>query len=44
MHMLMEGVIARSMESLGLHDHIRVNTGLPEENKRFITTLEKILA
>jgi len=40
----MEDVTARSMESFGLHDYIRVNMGLPEENKRFITTSEKILA
>lgn len=42
--LLMEGVIVRSMESFGLYDYIRVNVGLPEENKRFINTLEKILA
>ncbi len=42
--MLREGVIVRSMESFGLKDYIRVNVGLPEENKRFIETLEKILS
>ena len=41
--MLKEGVIIRSMESFGLNDYIRINIGLPEENTRFITTLEKIL-
>jgi histidinol-phosphate aminotransferase len=41
--MLREGVIVRSMESFGLKDYIRINVGLPEENKRFITTLEKVL-
>ena len=42
--MLREGVIVRSMESFGLNDYIRINVGLPEENKRFIKTLEKILS
>jgi len=42
--MLKEGVIVRSMESFGLDDYIRVNVGLPEENKRLIETLEKILS
>jgi len=41
--MLNEGVIVRSMESFGLNDYIRINVGLPEENKRFIKTLEKVL-
>jgi len=41
--MLREGVIVRSMESFGLNEYIRINVGLPEENKRFITTLEKVL-
>ncbi len=42
--MLREGVIVRPMEDFGLTDYIRVNVGLPEENKRFIETLEKILS
>jgi len=42
--MLGEGVIVRSMESFGLREYIRINVGLPEENKRFIETLEKILS
>lgn len=42
--MLREGVIVRSMESFGLSDYIRINVGLPEENKRFVKTLEKILS
>ncbi len=42
--MLREGVIVRSMESFGLNNYIRINVGLPEENERFIKTLEKILS
>ena len=42
--MLREGVIVRSMESFGLKDYIRINVGLPEENQRFMKTLEKILS
>jgi histidinol-phosphate aminotransferase len=41
--LLREGVIVRSMTSYGYPDHIRVNVGLPEENIRFITALEKVL-
>jgi histidinol-phosphate aminotransferase len=42
--MLDQGVIVRPMESFGLRDYIRINVGLPEENKRFINTLEKVLS
>jgi len=41
--MLREGVIIRSMESFGLKDYIRINVGTPEENKRFLRTLKKVL-
>jgi histidinol-phosphate aminotransferase len=41
--MLREGVIVRSMESYNLPDYIRINTGLPEENARFVKTLKKVL-
>jgi histidinol-phosphate aminotransferase len=42
--MLKEGVIIRSMKSYGLEDYIRVNVGLPEENRRFLKVLKKVLA
>jgi histidinol-phosphate aminotransferase len=42
--MLKEGVIIRPMDSFGLDDYIRINVGLPEENERFIKTLEKVLS
>ena len=41
--MLQQGVIVRSMDSYGLPDYIRINVGLPEENKRFVRTLKEIL-
>jgi histidinol-phosphate aminotransferase len=41
--MLKKGVIIRSMKSYGLKDYIRVNVGLPEENRRFLTTLRQVL-
>ena len=41
--MLREGVIIRSMASFGLPDYIRINVGLPEENKRFLLTLKDAL-
>lgn len=40
--MLKEGVIIRAMDSYGLPDYIRVCVGRPEENRRFIKTLEKV--
>jgi len=42
--MLREGVIVRSMEAYGLSDYIRINVGLPEENRRFIKSLNEILS
>jgi histidinol-phosphate aminotransferase len=41
--MLREGVIVRAMDSYGLEEYIRINVGLPDENERFIRTLEKVL-
>jgi histidinol-phosphate aminotransferase len=42
-NMLRKGVIVRSMSSYGYPEYIRVNTGLPEENKRLIQALEQVL-
>jgi histidinol-phosphate aminotransferase len=41
--MLREGVIIRAMDSYGFPDFIRVNMGLPEENRRFLEALQKVL-
>jgi histidinol-phosphate aminotransferase len=41
--LLHEGVIARSMAGYGLKTHIRVTAGLPEENRRFISALKKVI-
>ena len=41
--MLKKGVIVRSMTSYGYPEYIRVNTGVPAENKRLIETLEQVL-
>jgi histidinol-phosphate aminotransferase len=41
--MLQEGVIIRAMEAYGFPRHIRVNVGLPQENERFLASLEKVL-
>jgi histidinol-phosphate aminotransferase len=41
--MLREGVIVRAMDAYGFPDYIRVNMGVPEENRRFLTALEKVL-
>ncbi|MGA9756411.1 MAG: histidinol-phosphate transaminase [Desulfobaccales bacterium] len=41
--MLHQGVIIRAMDAYGFPDYIRVNMGLPEENRRFLEALEKVL-
>ena len=41
--LLREGVIVRPMGGYGLKNYIRVTVGLPEENKRFIQALKKVL-
>jgi histidinol-phosphate aminotransferase len=41
--MLREGVIIRAMDAYGFPDYIRVNMGLPEENRRFLEALHKVL-
>jgi histidinol-phosphate aminotransferase len=41
--MLREGVIIRAMDAYGFSDYIRVNIGLPEENRRFLEVLHKVL-
>jgi len=42
--LLREGVIVRPVAEYGLPDHLRVSIGLPEENARFLATLERLLA
>jgi histidinol-phosphate aminotransferase len=42
-NMLKKGVIVRSMSSYGYPDYIRINTGLPEENKRLVQAIEQVL-
>ena len=37
------GVIIRAGAGLGLPNHIRVTTGLPSQNQRFIEALESVL-
>ncbi|MFH0789323.1 MAG: histidinol-phosphate transaminase [Pseudomonadota bacterium] len=41
--MLKKGVIIRSMRSYDLGDYIRVNVGLPEENRRFLQVLKQVI-
>jgi len=42
--LLRQGVIVRPVASYGLEEYIRVTVGLPEENKRFIKVLGKVIA
>ena len=42
--LLSEGVIVRPVAEYGLPTHLRVSVGLPEENQRFLRTLERVLA
>ena len=41
--MLHQGVIVRPMTGYGYPQYIRINVGIPEENKRFITSLDRVL-
>ena len=41
--MLRLGVIIRAMDAYGFPDYIRVNMGLPEENRRFLEALAQVL-
>jgi histidinol-phosphate aminotransferase len=41
--MLHLGVIIRAMDAYGLPEHIRVNVGLPAENRRFLEALQQVL-
>ena len=41
--MLRLGVIIRAMDAYGLPEHIRVNVGLPQENRRFLEALQQVL-
>ena len=41
--MLREGVIIRAMDAYGFPDYIRINMGRPEENRRCLEALHKVL-
>lgn len=41
--LLHEGVIVRAMSGYGFPQCIRINIGLPEENRRFLSALDKVL-
>jgi len=42
--LLREGVIVRPVANYGMPNHLRVTVGTGEENKRFLTALQKVLA
>ncbi len=42
--LLKEGVIVRPMTSFGMESALRVTIGTPEENRRFVKALKKVLA
>ena len=42
--LLQQGVIVRPVAEYGLPQHLRVTVGLPEQNARFLATLESVLA
>jgi histidinol-phosphate aminotransferase len=41
--MLREGVIIRAMDAYGFPTHVRINVGLPEENRRFLEVFRKAM-
>jgi histidinol-phosphate aminotransferase len=38
-----EGVIVRPMDGYGLPEYVRITVGLPEENRRCVRTLARVL-
>ena len=42
--LLKEGVIVRPLDGYGLPEHLRISVGLPEQNRRLLDSLKKILA
>lgn len=42
--LLRNGVIVRPVDNYGMPGYLRISIGLPEENQRFLTALEKVLA
>jgi len=42
--LLKEGVIVRPMTSFGMDTFLRVTVGTPEENRRLVKALKKVLA
>jgi histidinol-phosphate aminotransferase len=41
---LRQGVIVRAMSAYGFPNYIRINVGLPEENRRFLAALDRVMA
>lgn len=41
--LLREGVIVRPVANYGMPKHLRVTVGLPEENERFLSALERVM-
>ncbi|HIZ50827.1 MAG TPA: aminotransferase class I/II-fold pyridoxal phosphate-dependent enzyme, partial [Candidatus Pseudomonas excrementavium] len=41
--LLREGVIVRPVAGYGMPNHLRVSIGLPQENKRFLDALARVL-
>ena len=41
--LLRQGVIARPIAGYGMPEHLRVTVGLPEQNERFLASLERAL-
>ena len=40
---LRQGVIVRAMSAYGYPNYIRINAGLPEENRRFLAALDRVM-
>jgi len=40
--LLREGVIVRPLAGFGLHEHVRITIGLPEENERLVKALRRL--
>jgi histidinol-phosphate aminotransferase len=42
--LLRSGIIVRPVANYGLPNHLRITTGLPEQNRRLLATVRKLAA
>ena len=43
MELLLEGIMVRPLKAYDMPQHIRVSIGTPQQNKHFLTTINKVM-